>query len=312
MTAVAWAVLGATGRLGRALQAALPAGVVVHGLARQPPPLSAPVSAAPHSFVAGHRRDVGRLRAVLDGCDAVLDLCGMDGDDAAALVEAWTGCERPPRRLVLASSLAERRPARWSEHPSGHAALEHEPPPEDDYGQGKRALRAGCVAGLPVDVQICSLLLPQLLAVDDDDSRQRAYLEAALTEGVLRLPGGGTQRPCVVAVETAAAALVALALGAAPDRGGVFQIAPLQQPPQRSLARALLDGAGLEAVDIVEGAWAGPGRMPHAGGEERVDGAPLRGLLPVLPWPDLLALQGAHGRRLAATLGPIDGAIRHR
>ncbi len=299
-----WAILGATGRLGRTLMAALPPGVIVKGLARHPPPPGASIAESPHRFVRGDRRDIARLRAALDGCDAVLDLCGMDAMDAAALVEAWLGCERPPRRLVLASSLAERRPERWAEHPGGHAALDREPLPEDSYGQGKRALRAGCIAGLPTGVEACALLLPQLLAVDDAASRERAYLEVAQAEGVLRLPGGGAQRPCVVAVDTAAAALVALAAGATTDLGRPWQITPAQQPTQRALARALLDGAGLQAIAIVEGAWTGVGRMPHAGGEERVDGAPLRALLPALPWPDLLTLQGALGARLAAR--PLD------
>ncbi len=303
-------MLGITGRVGRAIVAGVDAAGLV-GFARHTNAASADLG----RFVAGDRRDVAALVAAIDGTDAVVDLAGHDVDDAEALIAALARCAVPPRRVVLASSLAERLPSRWAQHPASVAELDDEAAPEDDYGAGKRALRRRLAAALgPLAIDVHALLLPQLHALDDLNGRERAYIAAARAGRSIELPGGGTTRPAVVATDTAAAALLALATWrpalntTAPTLGHntVWQLAPADRPTLGALVAALLRGAGATAVIA-----SGNGRpLGHSGADETVDGAPLRAWLPALPWPDLIDRHAVHGAALGAALDAALDATR--
>lgn len=248
-------VLGATGRLGRVVVARARAdGAAVRGLARRAPSPPWPTGA----FVAADCRDVDALVEVLDGADVALHLCAFEAADADALLAAWARAPSPPRRLVLASSMAERPLAAWASEPADFAALDAEPAPEDAYGAGKRVVRQRLLAGLRhADVAISVLLLPQVW-----DAARIAVGERV---GQIAEPEA---RPCVVSPETAAAALWGLAR-AEPALPGPWQLAPAQRPTRAEwLART-------GGVDV------------FSRGDEPVAGARLRAALPALPWPEL-------------------------
>jgi len=282
-----FAVIGATGRVGRALQRAVGVGRLA-GMARRAP------ADAPdwQHFGVADRRDVTSLRAVLDGADVAVDLCAFTLGDMSPLLEAWAACARPPRLLLLASSLAERAPERWSTAISPENGLRSEVAPADPYGAGKRSARLAAEATIPgLGGHVITLLLPQLLAIDDPAARERTYLRAARDLGAAQLPGDGQQRPCVVASDDVAHLLVALAsagvacLQAAGVRTTVLQVAPRRQPSVATLVSALLAGAGLPGAMAPhpEPSWRGP----HSGADEVVDASRLRQWLPGLAWIDL-------------------------
>lgn len=262
------AVLGATGRIGREVVAQAEAlGLSVQGLARNRPPRPARFA----SFVVGDRADAHAVARAIEGADAVIDLCAFDRGDADALLAAWELVASAPARWVFASSMAERAVASWAAHPADFAALDAEPAPDDAYGAGKRRVRQRVTEGLrPRGVGIAALLLPQVwdaAALSDDHVRRGDDGSGAASEG----------RPCVVTAATAAAALLGLAVDGR-DLSGPWQLAPTVRPDR---ARLLAATGG---VDV------------FSGGDEPVDGAPLRDALPALPWPELPAVIAANRR----------------
>ncbi len=297
-------VIGATGRIGRALQRRVGC-AALRGLARH-----APVDSATWAdFVQADRRDHAALLRLLDGADVIIDLCAFEAPDSDALVRAWAACARRPRLLILASSLAERSPARWATPIDPQIGLAHEPPPSDAYGLGKRAARTSAETGLSaLGAHVITLLLPQVLATDDRDARERRYLDDAQRLGHAQLAGDGQQRPCVITADDAATVMVALAGDAATATSVAapierFQVAPPVQPRLDTLVAALLTGAGLptQRRPHPDADWRGP----HSGADELVDGTRLRQRLAasmqVAPqWSDLLRAHGELGRRLAA------------
>lgn len=286
-----WAIIGATGRLGRALSACPGTGAVV-GLARNQPATAANWA----SFIRADRSDHDALCAVLEGAAVVVDLCAFDSADADGLIAAWQAVERPPRLLVFASSLAERPLARWS-HPESELAADQ--PPEDSYGLGKRAARLRFEQGLPAPV--LSLLLPSLICPDDSAAAERRYLDDARRLGHALVPGSGDQRPAVATVAGVAELLVTLAGQELTDHIAL-QVAPGAGPTVAELVEALLGGAGLPPK------WQGhpdPGwRGPHSGADEVVDASALQRRLPAFAWPDPLVATARLGAHLAAAEAP--------
>ncbi len=283
-----WAIIGATGRLGRSLCRAL-GHERVRGMARQAPAESQSFE----RFVAADRRDPGALSDLMQGADLIVDLCAQDASDAAPLIEAMLGCQSPPRRLIFASSLAERAVTRWVEPEADMGA---DPPLEDEYGLGKRAARLAYQSQLSVPV--LTLLLPQLLSEDDPDARERRYLDDARSLGMALLPGTGRQHPALATTAGVADAIVALAAhpGAADE---VLHLVPPTGPDVITLVEALLTGAGLPTAwqRHDDSTWRGP----HSGADERVNDGRFRELLPGFEWPDPRAAMAALGAFLAAS-----------
>lgn len=328
------AVLGATGRLGRAIgrraSQSPDHAASIRGLARHAPTESAPWA----RFIAADRHDADAVRRLIDGADVIIDLCAFDAGDADALLEAWRLCIQPPRGLVFASSLAARPRDRWGspvsngpggsspQAPSGGALDPVDGVDLDSYGAGKRAARLRYERALSVlGVNVTTLLLPQVLALDDLSPRELRYLTDAQAHGVAFVPGSGAQRPCVVRAMDAAESAWLCALRSRASLGGehvsarqtpggqangaqvgelrTFQVAPPTQPDVATLVRALLDGAGLSPVvqPHPDPSWRGP----HSGADEWVDGSALRAWLPELKFGDVVLGYGALGRRLAST-----------
>jgi nucleoside-diphosphate-sugar epimerase len=256
-------VLGSTGRLGRAVVAALP-GHAVTGLARHAP-----------AQIQADRKDLARLATLLADADAVIDLCGFTPDDAEVLVQA---AGKTLRRLIFASSLA---------------ALQRPDAPMDDYGRGKATMARTYRDHWPGPVT--TLLLPQLIA-RDAHARERVYLDDARTLGHAQLPAPGMQKPALAQVEVVADLIARLLdLDTPPAE---LPVAHPDPQPVRALVLALLQGAGLPGQTVVhpDPRWRGP----HAGADEPVDPMPLRALVPTLHWPALIETYTSLGAWLAA------------
>jgi hypothetical protein len=267
------AILGITGRLGRALQRT-GRGRTLVGMARS---------------LGSDRRDRSALVTTLRNAVAVVDLCAFAADDARLLCEVARNIGLQEVPLVFASSLAERPVAAWTQPESAD-----DPPPADAYGQGKRAARLVFEQQWPGPVR--TLLLPQLVAPDDREAREKRYLEQALQEARVFVPGSGDQRPALAEVDTVAEIVWRLLdLPALPT--GHLQVAHPHPQPLRVLVQALLDGAGLAAPIVAhpDPAWRGP----HSGGDEPVQTDKLANLLPGLTWRDLTAAYQGLGRVLA-------------
>ena len=277
------AVLGATGRLGRAVVAGL-GKERVRGLARH-----APVDAQDwEGFVVSDRTDATGLHRALAGAAAVVDLCAFDDRDADALCTAARKVGLADVPLVWASSLAERSPASWADLEASDAVGV-----SDSYGTGKLAARKAFVADWPGPT--CGLLLPQLVALDDANARELAYLHDARALGFARLPGTGAQRPALAPLAAVAAAIVRLVslLPLPPS----LALSHPQPQPLTLLVSALLAGARLptRTAPHPDPHWRGP----HSAGDETVDLRHQQALLPDLAWPDLLVSYRELGRRLA-------------
>lgn len=265
-------VLGASGRLGRAVVPAL-GGARVLGVGRR----GADTWVRAWYFV--DRRDRAGLAAVLDQADAVVDLCGFGADDAQVLLDL---CARPIP-LVFASSVAERDPHWWS-----RPERELGPEPADGYGLGKRHASALLLERWPGPLLIA--LLPQLLALDDRAERALEYVRQAEATGAVRLPGSGEQRPAVLEVASVAT-VFALWLAQAEGRARV-QFGHPQPVALRELVGALLAGANVQA-ELRHGAQRGP----HSAGEESVDTAALAAQIPTFAPRPLVDAFAELGRR---------------
>ncbi|MCO4760118.1 MAG: NAD(P)-dependent oxidoreductase [Myxococcales bacterium] len=291
------AVIGATGRVGRALQRRFGT-ARLRGLAR-----TAPIDHDQwDSFIAADRSNVPALTALLDGCAVVIDLCAFDASDSAVLANGWAACKRPPHRLILASSLAERAVSCWHLPIDRDHGLKAEPGPTDAYGMGKRAARLRAEAEISdFGGQVISLLLPQLVAPDDPHARELTYLKDAQSRGLVRLPGSGQQQVCVVSTDDVATIIASLAGDVdLPHPISQWQVAPSQPSTVIELVEALLAGANLSAklAPMSDLAWRGP----HSAGAEVVDGARLRALLPTLTWQPARAAYLALGRQLQSAM----------
>ncbi len=245
-----------------------------------------------HAFIAADRRDPRALSALLEGVDVVVDLCAFDAADVAPLISALAVCERSPRLLIFASSLAERPLSRWAWPESQRF---DDPPLDDRYGLGKRAARVALERGLALP--ILTLWLPQLLCADDAQARERVYLQEALRSGQALLSGDGHQRPALAPVAGVAAAIEQLAskewTGAE-----IVQLAPPSGPTVSALASAMLTGAGLPPrwQAHPDPSWRGP----HSGADEVVHSGRFQSLVPQFNWPDALVEMARLGTFLSA------------
>jgi len=271
------AVLGVTGRLGRAVVRALGPERVL-GLSRS----AGLGELARH--VRADRRDPSALAAVVDGADAVIDLCGFDSADGVALGRV---ARHVP--VVFVSALAERHYPVWGDESALSAT------PLDPYGQGKReALAALQDAGC----RVTSLRLPQLIALDDARPRELSYLTDCDRLGYAQIPGSGRQLPALAGVDEVAKIICQLlSLPSWPEGLQVAHPRPVALEP---LVQALLRGAGRPTVvqPHPDRNWRGP----HSTGDERVDTGRLRALLPDLEWPDLLDSYVRLGQVLAGSI----------
>ena len=268
------AVLGASGRLGRAVVQALgPHRVVGFGHSTPHPQVA--------RWLAGDRRDAVALQQALAGVVGIVDLCGFEGADGQALVTAAMAVGGDQLPLIVASSLAERTPELWA-----RPETELGPLPRDAYGAGKRALSDHCLAHWRGPCLIA--LLPQLLIADDPEERALAYLATGQRTSVA-VAGSGQQRPATVAA-CDVAHLFARWLER-PQPSGRVQISHPQPLPLTDLVAALLIGAG-QNLPIQPGATRGP----HSGGDETLDLGQQARLWPDYPWLPLTEEFASLGR----------------
>ncbi len=292
-----WAIIGATGRLGRALCEQL-SGQTIAGLARHEPP--SPLSF--ERFITDDCQEPTALSEVLRDAEIVFHLCAFGREDALALAAAIAVQPRAPRLVVLASSLAERPPERWQtpEDEIGQdAAL------EDGYGLGKQAARLTLES--EVDAPVLSLLLPQLVCDDDLEAREIDYLRDAQDLGFARVAGDGSQRPALTTTAAVAASIVALCALPAPP-AGPLHVAPRRGPTVAQLVESLLGGADLPRrwKPHPDPAWRGP----HSGANEEVNTGRLHSLLPHWRWPDPLPTCASLGALLRGHhAGTLRGSI---
>ncbi|MSP91626.1 MAG: hypothetical protein EXR79_07460 [Myxococcales bacterium] len=277
-------LLGATGRLGRALQRTTTQACV--GLSRR-----VPLAAGLHRHVRGDCCDPVALAAALHGAGAVVHLCAFDAAAAESANAAAHALGLAGVPLVFASALAERGQAAWQEPEDADLAAD----PGDAYGCGKHAARVAFERGWPGPV--LSVRLPQLAAWDDPTCRESTYIDSVRATGTAWLPGSGEQRPAVVPTDTAAALMLAW-LAAHPQESARVAAAHPAPRPLRVLVEALLVGAGLppHTAPHPDCQWRGP----HSSSDEAVaSGAALR-WLPAPQWPDLVVWHRGLGERLVA------------
>ena len=277
------AVVGATGRLGRAL-GRLGSDAVQLGVGRHP------TEAAWPEFVVGDAGLGVTWDSVFKRADAVIHLCAFDAADAAVACDQAekSGFSGP---LLFASSLAERPPALWTTPAT--AAASDDPWPDDSYGQGKRRARAIFEQRWPGAV--VSLLLPGIVAADDLRSPFASYIDQARAEGGALLPGSGQQQLGHVTAGDVAAICVRLLTTSAPS--GPLQVGPRAPQPLVGLVTALLIGAGTpaEVQPHPDPTWRGP----HSGADEIANTARLQAALGDFAWADLRQEYAALGRNLA-------------
>lgn len=275
-------LVGATGRLGQALQRRL-SGDALSGLARRAP--NHPQ--AWQGFWQAPRRDVAALAAGLAQADAVIDLCGFDALDAEALLQAQRRSGRPAPPLVACSSVAERPLSHWTAPEDAAAPLA-----DDAYGRDKRSYSQRLLDHWPGPCLV--LLLPNLIETAPLDPRLQAWWRQAQASGVAALPGDGTQRPALLTHPLAAELIAALLARPTPPRGRLALAVP-QPPSVLALSRALF--AALQPPPRLQ---PGAERGLFSAGDEALDLTRQGQLLPAFPWPDLLTLMGELGQRLAA------------
>lgn len=268
------AVLGATGRLGRALQLRL-ADQRLIGLARRPADGVA-AQGPTLTLHLGDRRDPRVLAPLLAEADAVVDLCGFDAADAAALLEAAQLAGRRDLALVACSSLAERPWSHW-----GRAEDLDAPLPDDGYGRDKRRYSQALLDRWPG--ACLALLLPNLVETAPPDPRLQAWWRQARASGVAEVPGDGDQRPALLTTALAAD-LIARLLGPPLAARGRLAVAVPAPPTVGELAEALF--AAMRPTPRLQ--RGGPRGLFSAGAEPVALGK-LAATLPDYPWPSLSA-----------------------
>ncbi len=274
------AVLGATGRLGSALQRQWGRQHLL-GLARHPPADAAQWA----EFVSADRRNTLALQDLLSRCDAVVDLCGFDLTDAQALLQAVQQSGRTGLRLIAASSVAERPIAYWNQPEHGAS-----PPPSDDYGLHKRHYSDALLQHWPGPA--LAVLLPNLLQVHPVDPRLRRWWQEAAQTGVAPIPGSGQQNVALLPTQTAAELIAQLLQR--PDLIGRLALACPRRPTVLALASALFGGMA-PAPRLQPGAPAGL----FSAGPEILALDALLAALPGFAWPDLIAVFADLGGQLA-------------
>lgn len=276
------ALLGATGRLGTALRRQWGPSRLL-GLARHPPE-DVELWAG---FVAADRLNIKAVAELLAGADAVVDLCGFDGVDAEALIQAARLSGRTGLRLLAASSVAERPISHWNQPETAASPL-----PDDAYGLHKRQYSSILLQNWPG--QTLAALLPNLVQTEPLDPRLREWWRQAAQSGIAQIPGSGQQIPALLPARVAADLLALLV--DRPDVTGRIALACPQAPPVVELARAFF-GAMTPAPALQPGAPAGL----FSGGAEVLALDAMLAALPEYPWPDLPALFAALGERLATS-----------
>lgn len=278
-------LLGATGRLGRALQTRL-RGHQLIGLARRPQRVEPSMT-----LEIGDRRDTALLARLIDRADLVVDLCGFDALDALALLDATQLANRTELPLIACSSLAERPWSQWNQPETAASPL-----PEDSYGRNKRLYsqalidhwRGPCLA----------LLLPNLLETSPVDPRLQQWWQQTRASGVATVPGDGSQKTALLTSDLTADLIALLGGHPTPLRGRLALAVP-QPPAVLHLAQALF--AAMDPPPLLKPG--GPQGIFSAG-PEPVHLQRQAELLPDYPWPDLLDLMRQLGQRLA--IGAID------
>lgn len=261
-----WLVLGATGRLGRAIGRLGVAGRWM-GVARRPPHHAMPWQ----DFAAAARQELGQWQHGLEQADAILDLCAFDAADAAMLVEAAAKVGRYPR-LVVASSIADRPVAMWSR---ADDAATPWPEPSDTYGFGKRAMAEYLRTHWRGPLVIARL--PMLLAADAADDRAATWLHAMVAQGHVDVGGDGQHRPAWLDTDTAAALLGRLAEQAHVD--GTVTLGHPAPARARDLAAALGPALGVPLA-VRTGQRGGI----LGGGDEPLEVGKMLQLWPALQW----------------------------
>lgn len=267
-----WLVLGATGRLGRSLIAEVAQRIPrerLQAAARHAPQ----PGTLPGLFVQADAGDARALQPLLASARVVLHCCGLDQAKAQALTTAAAAVDRWPT-LVVASSIAARRPADWT-----LAEDTPTPDPDDEFGRGLSLGNRWLTAHWQGPLHIA--LLPQLVATGEPRDRLAQWLQRA-RQGQASIAGTGRQRPALL-VATDAARLLA-DLGERSDSTGTTQLANPRQESALDLAKALLEGAGLAEVPLKTGS----DDRALSGGDERLNLGKMLALWPNYPWPSLL------------------------
>lgn len=230
-------VIGATGRLGRAVLRSLGTQPVTAVARRPPNHRSSGVT-----WLAIDCGDVAAMTQAVSGTRWVLHLTLSGQPEVDALLSATAGlAERP--RLVVASTIAERPLSSWS----GPDDLQA-PMPTDEYGRARRMASDTLLAQWP---SAAVALLPQLLVADDPSDRLALWAHQA-RQGVVQVPGTGEQRPALLDVDDAAGLLLDLC-----RRPQVWGRLTLGHPrPVRAieLARAVAQATGSPEASYATGA----------------------------------------------------------
>lgn len=267
-----WLVLGATGKLGQPLVGELAhrhGSQSVVGAARHPPKITGLLG----HFLEVDAEDGLRLAELLPRCHAVLHLCAHDRPRAQALIAAAAQVGHWPT-LVVASSIAERRPQDWLLSEDQVTS-----PPQDAFGLTLREANDQLLAGWQGPLHIA--LLPQLFAAGDPRDRLAMWLAEA-DHGALGLPGTGQQHPALIDVLDASRLLADLA--ELPRGVGRVVLGHPQPQTAMAIAQAALAGSGQSQVPIALG---GAGRA-LSGGDERLNLGKQQRLWPDYPWQPLL------------------------
>lgn len=278
-------LLGATGRLGRALQTRL-RGHQLIGLARRPQGVEPSMA-----LELGDRRDTALLARLVERADLIVDLCGFDALDAQALIDAAQLANRSDLPLIACSSLAERPWSQWNQPEAAASPL-----PQDGYGRNKRLYSQALIDHWPGPCLV--LLLPNLLETSPVDPRLLRWWQQARATGVAEVPGDGSQKTALLTSDLAAD-LIALLGGHPPPLRGRLALAVPHPPAVLDLAQALF-----LAMDPPPRLKPGGPQGIFSAGPEPVNLQRQAELLPAYPWPDLLELMRQLGQRLA--IGAID------
>lgn len=281
-------VLGVTGRLGPAVARAFE-GCEVRGLSRREPRAGESLGAHVR-FVLGDRRNVAVLASMLEGADVVIDLLTFAIEDADTLLDALARTHRPPRHLLVTSSIAELGP-RYMNEPEGSGFA-----PEDEHGQGLLAARRRYESAFKGAVH--TLILPRLIATVDASYRERPYLDTARSTGRALVAGSGGQPQTIAPVEGVAEVIVRLVESPNALPTGPLHVGPPAPVTVLAAVQALLEGAH---VDAPPGRHPDPEwRGPYGSGAEVLDTSRLQRLFPTLAWPDVLDAHRRHGAWLAS------------
>ena len=253
-------VVGGRGFLGAAVCELLAAqGWEITSVGRSP----APKNSSGRALIA----DAGRpdvLRGLLPPTiDLWIDLAVFSAADMGARLEAWG--DRPPRRILVAGSVAEYDLAGVIPALLFEAS---EASPQDDYGRGKRDAQAllereALARGLDASWAV----LPQLWGPGDPSGRVQALVDALLAGAPIAMDRGGEAHMPDGYVFHAAAALLALAAAHTEPAERVFVCGP-EDLSLGSFVSLAAGGIGVDARLAVRGGRAQAEPGPGQGAEE--------------------------------------------